>query len=147
MIPCAVFAFKGVSSSSQGAREELAQLLKRNLHERFVSVEVLRIHRKFYFTAVLAGQEPFGVNLRANVYKDGEFIVGITPLAGWNLWTWLRGKLPADSLPGLMLLCGEINALFGATPQIALVRWYVEGPFRLSKGFATPTALPWNELS
>jgi hypothetical protein len=145
MIPCAVFAFKGASSSSQGTRDELAQLLERNLHERFAPVKVPGIYSKYYFTAVLVGQVPFGLNLRANAYKDGEFIVGIAPATGWNLSTWLRGSVPADSFQGLMLLCGEINALFGVTPQIAFVRWYFEGPFRLSKAFATPAALPWIE--
>jgi hypothetical protein len=145
MIPCAVFAFKGASSSSQGAREELAQLLERNLRERLVPVEVPGVYSKYYFTAVRVGQVPFGLNLRANVYEVGEFIVGIAPATGWNLSTWLRGSVPADSFQGLMLLCGEINALLGATPQIAHVRWYFEGPFRLSKAFATPDALPWIE--
>jgi hypothetical protein len=140
--------FKVEFASAANAGDELSRIMENHLRAQFGPI---RREQKLWWwlpqlIVLKIGQKELSVGWHKRKFKDGEWIVFVSPSDISTLLTRLRGQKQVTDTQELMLVSRGIHALLASAAGITNIRWYFRA-FRREgrKTVATPDELPWTE--
>lgn len=86
----------------------------------------------------------FSFRVDRDKYRANYAVVSIIPLVS-AFFPVMRRDVPPEFIPGLKLVCTNINKFLRSIPSVESIYWYFEWSDYRSNTVNTPAELPWEK--
>jgi hypothetical protein len=138
--------FKVQFASATKAGDELSRIVENHLSTHFGSLRREQKLRWWFpqLVALQIGEKRLSVGWHKRKFREGEWILFVSPSEVPILWNRLRGRKPIADTRELILISRQIHALLTSVAGITNIRWYFRAFRREGRqAVATPDELPW----